>query len=284
MAIGLLIAVGIDVARAGSPGLWLYRHEWAAPYAPEGRLVDIGGRSLYLDCRGGGSPTVVFEAGAGGDADRWGVVFPETASFTRACVYNRAGLHRSDHDPRPDRTGADIADDLATLLAVAGERPPYVLVAHSLGGVYARIFAARYRDDVSGIVLDDAFNPDLFDAQLAAAPVDVRDDWLAGMNATFGQIETIESIDWELTANELAVSPVGGLPLEIVVTTRGYNGLDAEQTAAVEAARFAVLETLSSRSRVTVAEGAGHFIHLTRPGLILDAIRRVVEGARGQVG
>ena len=223
----------------------------------------------------------MFEAGAGGDADRWGAVFPETATFTRACVYNRAGLHRSDPPPTVDRTAADVADDLATLLTVAGERPPYVLVAHSLGGVYARIFAARAGGDVVGIVFDDAFHPDLFDAQVAAAPAEVRDDWLAGMDAAFDQIESIEGIDWEPTAVQLAGSSVDGIPVEIIVASRAYPGLDAEQTAAVDAARLTSFTTLSSQSRVTVADGAGHFVHLTRPNLVLDAIRRLAMGARG---
>jgi pimeloyl-ACP methyl ester carboxylesterase len=275
---GVLLGVGLDIVRAGSPTFWLARHGWLAPYAAEGRLVDIGGHSLYIDCRGEGSPTIVFEAGAGGDAGGWGAVFPEATALTRACVYNRAGLHRSGPAPSTGRrTGAVIADDLARLLRASEERPPYVIVAHSLGGVYARIFADRYRADVAGIVLDDAFNPDLFGAQVAAAPLEVRDEWLADMAATFRRVESIEGIDWDGTATELAVASVNGLPLEIVAAPRRDPNLSDQQTAAIDAAWLTALESLSSDARVTVADGAGHFIHLTRPELIVDAIRRLVE-------
>ena len=175
-----------------------------------------------------------------------------------------------------------MADDLATLLTSVGERPPYVLVGHSLGGVYVRIFADRYRHDIAGVVLDDAFNPDLFGAQVAAAPEDLRDDWLADMDASFRLIEAIEGIDWAGTAEELANASVDGLALEIVVASGRDPRLTDEQAAAVETAWRASLDGLSSRGRVTVADGAGHFIHLTRPELVLDAIHRVVESARGQ--
>jgi pimeloyl-ACP methyl ester carboxylesterase len=281
VVIGLVIALFIDVGRSGgSPSVWLARHGWRAPYAAEGRLVDIGGRSLYLDCRGSGSPTVIFEAGAGGDADGWGVVFPETAAMTRACVYNRAGLHRSDPAPAGERSAAPIADDLAALLMAAGERPPYVLVAHSLGGVYARVFAARPPGDVAGIVLDDAFNPDLFEAQVAAAPERVRTDWLADMDATFRQVEAIEGIDWQRTAAELAAAGLGDLPIEAVTAPRRSQRLTDDEMAIVEAARLAAMHRLSSAVRVTVADGSGHFIHIDRPDLIMAAIRRAVDVSR----
>lgn len=281
VAIGLGLAVAIDIGRSGgSPVVWLARHGWVAPYAPQGRLIDIGGRSLYIDCRGSGSPTVIFEAGAGGDADGWGVVFPETAGTTRACVYNRAGLHRSDPPPSRDRSAADIADDLALLLAAAGEQPPYVIVAHSLGGVYARVFADRHRGEVAGLVLDDAFNPDLFDAQLAAAPERVRADWQADMAATFRQVEGIERIDWERTADELSAAQLGDLPLEAVTAPRHGSGLTEDENRAVEAVRLAAMHRLASVVRVTVAEGSGHFIHLDRPDLIVGAIRRLVDLSR----
>ncbi len=278
---GLAIAVSLDVARAGSPSFWLSRHGWTEPYVADGGLVDLGDRSLYLDCRGSGSPTVIFEAGAGGDSSGWGVVFRETVGFTRACVYDRAGFGRSQPDPAPDRTAVDVVDDLAALLTAASEEPPYVLVGHSLGGVYVRIFAARNRDDVAGIVLDDAFNPDLFEGQVDAAPERVRSDWLADMAATFDLIEQVEGIDWEPSAAELAGSSVDGLPVEVVVSPRRDPRLSAAEAAAVDRAAMAALETLSSDTRITIADGAGHFIHLSRPDLILDSIRRLVERARG---
>jgi pimeloyl-ACP methyl ester carboxylesterase len=144
--------------------------------------VDIGGRSLYLECRGQGSPTVILEAGAGGRADVWSqdlekpagtrtMVLPGVAAFTRVCAYDRPGTltqpnpsldpdgplfypSRSDPVPQP-RTTQDRVNDLHALLGAAGIPGPYVLAAHSAGGLVARLYASEYPDDVVGMVLLD---------------------------------------------------------------------------------------------------------------------------------
>jgi pimeloyl-ACP methyl ester carboxylesterase len=131
-------------------------HRYPAP----GKLVDIGGRKLQIDCRGSGSPTVVFEAGLGPDgALTWAMVHDEIAKTTRACAYSRAGIMWSDPHAGP-QNGATVASDLHTLLAKAGEQPPFVLVGHSLGGPYSMIYTKNYGDQVAGLVFVDASHPD----------------------------------------------------------------------------------------------------------------------------
>jgi len=124
-----------------------------------GRLVDIGGRRLHLRCSGSGSPTVVIEAGASAFAIDWTLVQPEAARARRVCAYDRAGSGWS--DPRPDvETPARIVADLHALLAAAGERPPYVLVGHSAGGLYVRLYQLDYPNEVAGLVLVDPSTED----------------------------------------------------------------------------------------------------------------------------
>jgi pimeloyl-ACP methyl ester carboxylesterase len=125
-----------------------------------GLLVDIGGRRLHLDCRGAGSPTVVFEAGLGllGSLS-WAAVHDSIAQTTRACAYSRAGILWSDPSPAPF-TSTQVARDLHSLLAKAEEAGPFVLVAHSIGGPYVLQFARLHRSDVAGLVLVDASHPD----------------------------------------------------------------------------------------------------------------------------
>jgi pimeloyl-ACP methyl ester carboxylesterase len=126
-----------------------------------GELVDIGGRKLHIACMGTGSPTVVFQAGlAQGSAD-WGQIAPAVAANTRVCVYDRAGRGGSDPVAAP-QDGAAVADDLHALLAKAGESGPYLLVGHSTGGPYLRVFAANYPDEVAGMVLLDPQPADAF--------------------------------------------------------------------------------------------------------------------------
>ena len=125
------------------------------PYSASGRLIDVGGHQMHLSCAGSGSPTVVLQPGAGGTSASMGWVAPAVADQTRVCVYDRAGRGGSEPADTP-QDGARVATDLHTLLDRAGESGPYVLAGHSFGGLYVRIFAARYPDEVAGLVLLDS--------------------------------------------------------------------------------------------------------------------------------
>lgn len=124
-------------------------------YLTRGRMVDIGGRRLNMYCIGKGSPTVVFDSGLEDWAPAWDTVQPVIAKTTRACTYDRAGNGFSDPGPMP-RTSMRIVADLHALLTKAGEKPPFVLVGHSFGGINVRLYADRYPKQVAGLVLVDA--------------------------------------------------------------------------------------------------------------------------------
>ena len=129
--------------------------------AAPGKLYDVDGHRLHLDCRGQGSPTVVLSNGLGGTSARWARITGPIAATTRVCVYDRAGQGWSDDAASP-RDGVQSAKELHTLLAKAGEHGPYVLVGHSTGGTYAMTYAARYPEQVAGLVLLDSSSPDQF--------------------------------------------------------------------------------------------------------------------------
>lgn len=120
-----------------------------------GRSVPLGdGRTLFLRCSGRGSPTVLLEAGYGATSQAWYAVQPAVARTTRVCSYDRAGSGFSDPGPEP-RDGASIARDLDTALKAARIEGPFIVVGHSAGGLYGRLFAARRASDVQGLVLLD---------------------------------------------------------------------------------------------------------------------------------
>jgi pimeloyl-ACP methyl ester carboxylesterase len=135
--------------------------EAARKYPVRGQLVDVGeGRRIQIDCRGEGGPTVVFQSG--GDtlgALGWGPVMERVSQNARACAYSRAGILWSDPAASPFEP-EEVARDLHAALAAAGEKPPYVLVAHSRGGLYNMIFAGLYRDEIAGMVFADSSHPD----------------------------------------------------------------------------------------------------------------------------
>jgi pimeloyl-ACP methyl ester carboxylesterase len=136
------------------------RSRAARDFPPPGRLVDIGGRRIQLDCRGIGTPTVIFESGLGIDGSlSWSAVHDEIGKTTRACAYSRAGIMWS--EPKSgSQNGKAVAEDLHAALVKAGEKPPFVMVGHSLGGPYIMIYTKYFGSDVAGLVFVDAAHPD----------------------------------------------------------------------------------------------------------------------------
>lgn len=126
-----------------------------ADAARPGLLAPLNdGRTLNLRCAGRGSPTVLLESGFGADSGAWSRVQPDLRRITRVCAYDRAGYGFSEPGPQP-RDGAAIARDLDEALRNAGIEGPFVVVGHSAGGLYGRIFAARRLPEVVGLVLVD---------------------------------------------------------------------------------------------------------------------------------
>ena len=139
----------------------MFEAEAVREHPAPGKLVDVGGgRRIQIDCRGDGAPTIVFQSG--GDllgALAWTPVMAKAAEKSRACAYSRAGILWSD-PARGAFAPEEVAPDLHAALASAGETGPYLLVAHSRGGLYSMIFAGLYKREIAGLVLADSSHPD----------------------------------------------------------------------------------------------------------------------------
>jgi len=159
IGLGVLMVLAVAVLAGSGYELWS-RHRAAADFPPPGRLVDIGGRHIHLDCRGAGTPIVVFESGLDMYGSlSWSAVQGPVARITRACSYDRAGIMWSDRSDA-GRDAAAVADDLHKALQAAGENGPYVMVGHSLGGPYVMTFTNQFGGEVAGVVFVDASHPD----------------------------------------------------------------------------------------------------------------------------
>ncbi|MGJ5815992.1 alpha/beta fold hydrolase [Paludibaculum fermentans] len=133
--------------------------------APPGVLVDVGGYRVHLYCTGSGSPTVVV-LGAGFSFD-WGLVQPAVARTTRVCTYDPSGTAWSDPPPPDPAAGASgplarrmpgcgqRVAELHELLSRASIGGPYVIVGYSIGGLYGRLYARNYPEQVAGMVIVD---------------------------------------------------------------------------------------------------------------------------------
>lgn len=124
-------------------------------YPPPGRMVDIGGRSLHLNCEGKGSPTVILMVGGGGFSIDWALVQPKVARSTRVCSYDRAGLGWSDPGPA-EETVEETVNDLHALLQQSNEDGPYVLVGASIGGIFIQAYQRAFSKDIAALVFSNS--------------------------------------------------------------------------------------------------------------------------------
>ncbi|HEV2864047.1 MAG TPA: alpha/beta hydrolase [Pyrinomonadaceae bacterium] len=276
-------------------------------YPPPGRLVAAGGYRLHVLCsgpEGGGGPTVVMDAGIGECSLGWGLVQPEVAGFARACAYDRAGLGWSDVAPTP-RTSGQMVADLHALLVNSGVRPPYVLVGHSFGGLNVRLYAARFPEEVAGMVLVDSAHeereprlPLYMRLGLLTAPLgiprvfaqdvvtenpifDRRSKYHPAYRAVAVGTAYLETArrEWAAVDESWAQArgsekSLGDMPLVVL-----FAKFDDEVFP-----RLLKLQTeLAGRStagRLVVVEGSGHHIQHDRPEVVIDAVREVVEAVR----
>src|SRR5438552_3916902 len=271
------------------------------------RLIDIGaGRKMYLKCSGSGSPTVILESGYRNDADIWSAqfepgqstIFPEVAKFTRVCAYDRPGtfldadhLGRSTSVPMP-RTARDLVSDLHALLQTAHVPAPYVFAAHSFGGIFARLYASTYPNEVVGMVLVDALSEKV---RTGLTP----EQWKLYVDFGFTKptpglekykdIETLD-VNASLDQMEKAASAKPLRPMRIFVLTQGqpfdlrpWQPLPPDFPAALNNAWHTAqdaLATLAPNAKHKIATKSSHYIQAQEPQLVIDAIKQVVEAVR----
>lgn len=284
-------------------------------HPPPGNLVAIDDCRLHMQTAGSGLPTVVLEAGLGGMSSAWGWIQPETAKFCKVVSYDRAGLGWSWPDTTP-KTARVAAQRLHNLLHCIRIHPPYVLVGHSMGGLFIRVFADLFPNEVAGMVLIDAVHPDqhlrsnVIDKHmrsgfrfLRAVPLLTRlgyvrlaglfNAWARGLPprqtaeaesflSTYDHLKTTceESLAWETICAEVrATRRLGDIPLAVV--TAGRDLLFGQAELQRE------LATLSSDSVHFAIDGADHIslvTHREHALLVVQAIRHVVDRVNALTG
>lgn len=282
-------------------------------YPAPGQMVDVGGYKLHLYCNGSGGPTVVLDALFPGTVSNWAWIQPEVAKTTQVCAYDRAGSGWSESGPGP-HDAQHGARELHNLLEAADIRGPYILVGHSLGGLTVRAFADQYPDEVAGMVLIEATNPDSWKRLGMPEGVGVDRNQLAigAFLARFGifrlgllsaysidpdlppqqrlelrafynsakSFETVRDVDAIFSIALDQVRHSGDLdakPLAIVLGSKGDGSIEQLRDL------FAQQAGLSSNSFTQVVEGASHAGLVDNQKYALqtsDAIRRVLDAVR----
>jgi pimeloyl-ACP methyl ester carboxylesterase len=287
----------------------------ARRFPEPGRLVDVGGFRLKLNCTGAGSPTVVLESGLGDVSVEWQAVQSGVAKFTRVCSYDRAGYGGSDAGPMP-RTSQQIAGELHALLKNAGEKPPFILVGHSFGGYNVRVFNGRFPDEVAGMVLVDTVQEDQYKllppvwnrvgsdlrahyrSQARWAPVRVNlgierarlqargkaENSYLYLQSKYLAARSDEIEHVQISAEQArAAGTLGDKPLVVLTAgkkpaagTLGLTEQDWDEYQRVWADELQLrLARLSSRGKREVVEGSGHNIPSERPDAIVNAVREI---------
>jgi pimeloyl-ACP methyl ester carboxylesterase len=239
-------------------------------------LVDIGGYRLYVRCMGQGTPTIIFDAGLGEDFSTWDQVQPEVAQFSQACAYNRANVPPSDNRPVSIPVSAQqIARELHSLLVNAHLPGPYILVGHSLGGLFMQMFACQYLREVAGMVLVDSTHPE--QARRLAATLG------PAFTSEARQGFPVEGITYnDVLAMQAQVDAARDnfpqVPLIVLVRSRFTSS--AHWTAAQLMQAWMSLQTdlsrRSARGKLVVAQNSGHFIQNDRPDLVIASIHEIV--------
>lgn len=282
-------------------------------FPPPGRLINIGTHRLHMLSMGEGNPAVIMESGSGSIALDWCLVQPELARLTRVYSYDRAGSGWSDRSPSP-RTIPQIVAELHTLLSVAEIQKPYILVGHSLGGLYMQYYARRYPAEVAGMVLVDSTHPDLYRHMPTAftkkQQIMLRIRWLASLSGILrlGYLPisppdkmptdiqracarlrlrpsywtTLMDQDTHLgteVAEEFRnIGPFPAIPL-IVLTPRAadWTSFISPQFPTLWLKAQEDLAKLSPHGRLILVDGTSHTISFDRPEVVCEAVRSIMR-------
>jgi pimeloyl-ACP methyl ester carboxylesterase len=310
--LGVTIALIVALALAGVSFEALFASGDATRYPPPGRLVDVGGYRLHIQCVGTGSPTVVLDAGLGGTSLDWNLVQTELGLTTRTCAYDRAGMGWSDAGPQP-RTPNQIASELHTLLTNAGIAGPYVLVGQSLGGKNVRLFALQHPDQVVGMVLVDA-RSEYVDIHTSSTDAQAFQKAIASQALLYGVARQLGLVRLIGASQSGAPAMSSETRMAMSLFATGQPGRDTTTAEALERAtddaELQAAPSLGERSLIVLAAGqmmemdpfwpeaqrqqaalstngrlitvpnSGHSIHWEQPAVVIDAVRQVVAEAR----
>lgn len=258
-----------------------YTKQEVKPFTGSGK-IDIGGYSLFIKSAGEGKPTVVFDSGYGMTYTQWYSVLKLVENQTRTVTYSRAGIGGSDKSPL-DRTCATKAEELHKLLTAANIKGPYILVGHSLGGFDVRLFAAKYPNEVAGIILVDSSQEDLEDRVLKNMTEEEKKTYLEKQKdqAQYFTSPDGSNSDIEKSCEQVREARNGlkDIPMTVIVAQEGIDDTrDGRKGVWLELQKD--MASLSTKSKLIIAKNSSHNIPGDEPDVIANAILEMLATAR----
>jgi pimeloyl-ACP methyl ester carboxylesterase len=240
------------------------------------KRIDAGSYRVRLIVQGRGSPTVIFEAGLGESLNGWEHVFPAVAGFCRVVAYDRSGLGLSER-AKTSRTAEHVAGDLHRALRNAHVTPPFVLVGNSAGGLYSRVFAHLYPDEVAGMVLVEPSSEEYEEWLHQKHPEAFQGVAAELEGATDGFRDHVAA--WEASLEQArAAWPLPRVPV-VVLTGMRHEPAEAEKRKMWMTMHRRFVDRVPG-ARQFVSEHSGHGLANTEPELVVSAVCEVVEQIR----
>jgi len=280
-----------------------YARHKAKSYQETGTFIDVGGYNLHYLKKGKGNPVVVFEAGLDPRGYLvWDKVQKEVSKFATTVSYDRAGILKSQRGNKI-KTSENIAKDLHFLLEKIEIKKPFILVAHSMGGLSARSYVKNFGDDVAGIIFVDANNPDILKKSpeelkkyfkinppplwltklflnigltrvMVNNALNINKEFLPEINAylqntTLGNRD--EMVGYNMMLNKAKNLTFGNKLFTVIAATKAENETHKKVIKVISEVHKESLN-LSTRSKLIWAN-SGHNVHLEHPDIVINAIR-----------
>jgi hypothetical protein len=247
------------------------------PQSIRSMRVDVGGYQLYVQCMGQGTPTVLFEAGLGEDVSTWDHVQPEVSQFTQTCAYDRANIGQSDQRPPSIKISAQqIAKELHLLLLNGHIPGPYVLIGHSVGGLFMQMYASQYPQDVAGMVLVDSTHPEQATRLAAALGPEFTREARQSFPAEGMTYDDLLAIQAQVDSVRDRFPDVPLIVLARSIFKPGPSWT-AEQLRNAWMSLQTDLSKRSSKGKLIIANNSNHFIQNDRPDLVIQSIHQVIQ-------
>lgn len=238
---------------------------------PNSALEKIGNRNFEFALTRHDTPAVVFENGLGGRMEWWKKVLPEIQNDTTTFTYNRPGYGNSDSVATP-RDGLHIVNELRALLRDKGMKPPYILVGHSIGGLYMQLYARRYPEEVSALILVDSTHPQQLDGEGALEKQSFLVRGLLGVLVTGTAKDELDFLP-QTGKQVLDLPTLSGKPVFVLSASKP---LDEKSTVAddANAKRKDIARLYPGSKQIWV--DSGHGIPLEKPEAVVAAIQEAL--------
>jgi pimeloyl-ACP methyl ester carboxylesterase len=243
---------------------------------PLDRRVAVDNRSLAYRADGNGAPAVVFQSGFGDGAKAWSRIYGKVSEVTTALAYDRVGYGKSG-EAGTARDPCTIAREQRDLLHISGVAPPYLLVGHSLGGLYQYVYAKMFPEEVGGLILLDPTHPDHWQHMQTDAPGLART--IRTMRVLFSTTMKREFDDQTVCLDKIDRAQPLRMPVRLLVRT-DFQMLERGNFEQMVKRLQSDWLALTGAPRIEEVAGTGHYIQKDRPGAVIDAIREEIQKIR----